>query len=165
MDDVLQAYLTRVNALKTAQDRALSAEDLRAIAADLRNDGRTEISRLLVETALLGEHDAPLARWTTEVVGSQTAVLRPGDQPMTFLKSDPIAVGQFEIRNKGAAIRTLRLEMALLDPAGKRLGGHDRLVVTGEGMELRPGETRLSRWYVKVPKGFSRYAMRVLDAE
>ncbi len=197
------------------------------LAAEVRNDGRTEIARLLVEVALLDAGDRPLSLYTTEVAGSQTATLRPGDmqllggirettpalrkvrltvrsrdevqaparygttpvaplewaiakpahldlevrertltvQKMTFLKADPIAIGQFELHNKGAAIRTLRLEMALLDASSRRIGEYERLVVSGEGMELRPGEVRLDKWYVRVPKGFSRYALRVVEVQ
>ena len=198
------------------------------MAGELRNDGRSEIARLFVEVALLGEGDRPLLLYTTELAGRQTVPLRPGDalvfnalrqttpalrkvrmtvrsrdeapapatygttpvaplewaivkppqfalalrertlkvQKMSFPKgSDPIAVGQFELHNQGAAIRTLRLEMAQLDASSKRLGAYDRLVVSGDGMELRPGEVRLVRWYSRVPKAFSRYAMRVIEID
>lgn len=196
-------------------------------AAEVRNDGRSEIGRLVMEVALLGEDGSPLAIYPTEVAGSQTATQRPGDTlllsglrqttpalrkvrltvlardeaaaPASYgttpvaplewaivkpahlaievreralgvnwmkeLKAEPIAIGQFELHNKGGAIRTLRLEMALLDAAGRRLGGYERLVVSGEGMALQPGEVRLSKWYVRVPQAFSRYKLRVLEVE
>ena len=52
-DDLLQSYVARVTATKAATDRALDAEELRAIAADL---GLTDADLAAVDEAAAAAH-------------------------------------------------------------------------------------------------------------
>ncbi|MNS61380.1 hypothetical protein D3C72_944090 [compost metagenome] len=71
-----------------------------------------------------------------------------------------------EIENTGdVAVKTLKMELTAYDAAGKALKTNQRLAVSGDGMALAPGETRLDHWHEQVPANYHHYELRVVEVE
>jgi tetratricopeptide (TPR) repeat protein len=71
-----------------------------------------------------------------------------------------------EIENTGdVAVKTVRMELTTFDEAGKQLTRKDHLAVSGAGMALLPGETRLDHWHESVPKTYHHYQLKVIEVE
>ncbi|MFN3430773.1 MAG: hypothetical protein ACK46X_12550, partial [Candidatus Sericytochromatia bacterium] len=72
----------------------------------------------------------------------------------------------FEIENTGdVAVKTLKMALTAYDAAGKVLKTNQRLAISGDGMALAPGETRLDHWHEQVPGDYHHYALRVVEVE
>lgn len=71
-----------------------------------------------------------------------------------------------EVENTGdVAIKTLRLKWTGYDAAGRALKTNEHLAVSGEGMALPPGEVRADNWHERVPAGYQRYSLQVVEVE
>lgn len=71
-----------------------------------------------------------------------------------------------EIENTGSVtVKTLRMAISLYDAGNKLLGTWEHLAVSGEGMSLPPGETRLDNWIEQAPTSYHHYRLRVVEVE
>lgn len=71
-----------------------------------------------------------------------------------------------EIENTGdVAVKTLKMELTAYDAAGKALKANQRLALSGDGMALAPGETRLDHWHEQVPGNYHHYKLKVVEVE
>jgi hypothetical protein len=71
-----------------------------------------------------------------------------------------------EIENTGAVtVKTLRMAISLYDAKDRLLGTRDHLVVSGEGMALPPGETRLDNWIEQAPTSYHHHRLSVVEVE
>ncbi|MFP5503663.1 MAG: hypothetical protein ACLGIN_14325, partial [Candidatus Sericytochromatia bacterium] len=72
----------------------------------------------------------------------------------------------WEIENAGeASVRSLKLQLLLRDRRGELVEADERLVLSGEGMDIHPGETRVVSWPKMIPARYDHYALRVLELE
>lgn len=71
-----------------------------------------------------------------------------------------------EIENTGAVtVKTLRMAISLYDADDRLLSRRDHLVVSGDGMALPPGETRVDNWIEQAPQTFHHYGLSVVEIE